>query len=87
MSTSLTIRNLDAKVKHKLRLIAAKHHTSMEAEARAIISRAVNETDEFTPPATSEELRARLMAVRGLWADRSAGKSTDEVMKELRGDD
>jgi len=38
MSTTLTIRNLDDTVKQKLRLRAARHQTSMEAEARAILA-------------------------------------------------
>jgi predicted nucleic acid-binding protein len=34
VNTTLTIRNLDETVKQKLRLRAARHQTSMEAEAR-----------------------------------------------------
>ena len=87
MSTTLTIRNLDEDVKRKLRLRAASNQTSMEAEARAIIARAVNEPETIAPPRTPEEMRARLEAVRGIWKDRAGGRSTDEVMRELRGDD
>ena len=87
MSTTLTIRNLDEDVKRKLRLRAASHQTSMEAEAREIIARAVNEPETIAPPRTPEEMRARLEAVRGIWKDRAGGRSTDEVMRELRGDD
>lgn len=90
MSTTLTIRNLDEGVKQKLRLRAANHQTSMEAEARAILKKAVEEPeelDEIRPPRTPEELRARLEAVRGIWKDRANGRSTDEIMQELRGDD
>lgn len=87
MSTTLTIRNLDEAVKQKLRLRAASHQTSMEAEAREILAQAVNQTEKIAPPRTPEEMRERLKAVRGIWADRYEGKSTDEIMKELRGDD
>jgi plasmid stability protein len=37
---SITIRNLDDQVKHRLRLQAAEHGRSLEAEARDILSRA-----------------------------------------------
>lgn len=87
MSTTLTIRNLDEDVKHKLRLRAANHQTSMEAEARAILAKAVNEPDTLEPPRTPEEMKTRLQAIRGIWKDRAQGRSTDEVMQELRGDD
>jgi len=87
MSTTLTIRNLDEEVKRKLRIRAASHQRSMEAEARAILADAVNQPDGITPPRTSEELRQRLEAVRGIWKDRAGGRSTDEIMHELRGDD
>jgi antitoxin FitA len=38
---NLTIRNVDAAVKERLRLRAARHGRSMEAEARRILSEAV----------------------------------------------
>lgn len=87
MGTTLTIRNLDEEVKRKLRLRAASNQTSMEAEARAILAQAVNEAEPIIPPRTPEEMRARLEAVRGIWKDRMEGKTTDEWVKEMRGDD
>ncbi len=87
MSTTLTIRNLDEDVKRKLRIRAASHQTSMEAEAREILAQAVNEPETITPPRSSEEMRARLEAVRGIWEDRVGGRSTDDIMREPRGDD
>lgn len=87
MSTTLTIRNLDEEVKRKLRLRAASHQRSMEAEAREILAQAVSETKAITPPRSREEMMARLDAVMGIWKDRYEGKTTDEWMKELRGDD
>ncbi len=92
MSTTLTIRNLDEGVKQRLRLQAARHQRSMEAEARQILATAVNEDPvtilpQIEPPRTPEELRERLLAVSGIWKDRAGGKTTDEIMKELRGDD
>ena len=87
MSTTLTIRNLDETVKQKLRLRAARHQTSMEAEARAILTRSVEEPEALRPPRTPEEMRTRLSSVRGRWKDRSKGRTTDDIMKELRDDD
>lgn len=42
---TVTIRNLDDQLKRRLQLRAAQHGRSMEAEARAILSAAVNEPD------------------------------------------
>lgn len=84
MSTTLTIRNLDEDVKRKLRLRAASHQTSMEAEARAILARAVNEPEAITPPSSPEELRKRLEAICGIWKDRG---TTDELIQLTRGED
>ena len=47
----------------------------------------VNQGEAITPPRTQGELRARLEAVRGIWKGRAGGRSTDEIMRELRGDD
>ena len=44
---SITVRNLDDDVKHKLRVRAAEHGRSMEAEAREILTLAVG--DSATP--------------------------------------
>lgn len=89
MSTTLTIRNLDEAVKQKLRLQAASHQRSMEAEARDILFR--NLLGQPETPEQNEvergERRKRMETVMGIWKDRYEGKSTDEIMKELRGDD
>ena len=87
MSTTLTIRNLDENVKLKLRLRAASHQRSMEAEAREILAVVLNSGETLLPPRSPEEMRERLKAVSGIWKDRLGGKTTDEIMKELRGDD
>lgn len=86
MSNSLTIRNLPQAVKQKLRLFAASHGRSMEAEARAILAQAV-ETSPIQAPQSHDEKKERLSAMRGVWRERYEGKSTDEVLQELRGDD
>lgn len=89
MSTTLTIRNLDEDVKRKLRLRAASHQRSMEAEAREILaaSLAGEPTTKPDPEAEKDERRKRIEALVGIWKGRYEGKGTDEIMKELRGDD
>lgn len=44
--TMLTVRDLDPQVKDKLRLRAARHGRSMEAEVRAILAAAVEAGEE-----------------------------------------
>lgn len=89
MSTTLTIRNLDEEVKRKLRLRAASHQTSMEAEARAILASglAADPETEVDQEAARLERRKRIEACIGIWKDEMDGKTTDEIMQELRGDD
>ena len=88
MSTTLTIRNLDESVKLKLRLRAASHQRSMEAEAREILAASLAGPDtEPNLEAAKIERRKRIESVIGIWKDHMAGKSTDEIMQELRGDD
>jgi plasmid stability protein len=84
MSTTLTIRNLDEAVKQKLRLRAAHHQTSMEAEARAILRAALENDPKPLQPRTPEELREHLKEVRGLWKERG---TTDELMRLTRGEE
>ena len=84
MSTTLTIRNLDEDVKRKLRLRAAKHQTSMEAEARAILAQAVNEPAAITPPRTPEEMRERLEAILRHAQGLKAGRQADPFVPTLK---
>ena len=87
MSTTLTIRNLEETVKHLLRMQAASHKRSMEAEARDILTRAVTQatSDNSIAAVSANEAAIRaLNAVRGKWQGRG---STDEMMRELRGED
>lgn len=44
--SAVSIRNLDDRVKERLRVRAARHNRSMEAEMRAILTDAVSEPDE-----------------------------------------
>lgn len=86
MSTTLTIRNLDEKVKQLLRIRAATHGRAMEAEAREILTKAVMESVEM--PARPPEKKGRPAgsvcdSVRGIWKGRV---STDEIMQLTRGE-
>ena len=82
MSTTLTIRNLAEPVKQKLRMQAASHGRSMEAEAREILTQAVNATPALTSlggdPPTSV-----CTSLRGIWKGRM---TTDEIMELTRGE-
>jgi plasmid stability protein len=85
MSTTLTIRNLEAPVKQKLRMQAASHGQSMEAEAREILTRAV----AIGAPANGkgrtakDRMKKRVASLQGIWKGRL---STDEVMRITRGE-
>ncbi len=59
----------------------------MEAEAREILATALSGREGFAPPRSPEDMRERLKAVSGIWKDCLGGKTTDEIMQELRGDD
>jgi len=79
MGATLTIRNLDEIVKQKLRVLAAMHERSMEAEVREILAREVHmDGSEQTAPK-----KGKFDSVIGLWKGRM---STDEIMKATRGE-
>ena len=63
---TLTIRNLDAVVKQRLRLLAARHGRSMEAEARSILSGAVAGDREQPEPNLAEAIRRRFAPLGGV---------------------
>ena len=52
---SITVRNLDDEVKRKIRIRAAEHGCSMEAEVREILAKAVE-----IPPTPSKGLGTRI---------------------------
>ncbi|TCC31599.1 plasmid stabilization protein [Kribbella sindirgiensis] len=64
---AITVRNLDDKVKHRLRLRAASHGRSMEAEARAIIVEAVGVDEE--EPNILQRLHERFAELGGVDLD------------------
>lgn len=84
MSTTLTIRNLDESVKQRLRVQAAMHERSMEAEARDILAKAMCAGDQNSTEASSETgVGGKFGHLRGIWKDRL---TTDEVMEITRGE-
>ena len=63
--SSITIRNLEPAVKERLRVRAAQHGRSMEAEARGILQTTLKEPER--PPARNlyERIRARVEPLGG----------------------
>jgi plasmid stability protein len=62
---TLTIRSLDDRIKAKLRVLAASHGRSMEAEAREILKAGVD--TEHTPRLNlAESIRRHLAPFRGV---------------------
>jgi plasmid stability protein len=60
---TITIRNLDDEAKRRLRLRAAEHGRSMEAEAREILGAALLATEP--KPDLAQTIRARVARVGG----------------------
>jgi plasmid stability protein len=64
---AITVRNLDDEVKHRLRVRAAQHGRSMEAEVRAILVDAVADDEE--PKDFFTRLHERFAAIGGVELD------------------
>ena len=81
---TLNIRNLPDDVHRRLRLRAAEHGRSMEAEARAILAAAI----AAPPPGATEsglEKAERLQAfIDKLYGDRKPKNAVDELIAERR---
>ena len=67
--TTLTIRNIDAAVKERLRVRAARHGRSMEAEARSILTDAALQNEEAGEPNLAEAIRRRFAPFGGVDLD------------------
>ncbi|MGH7089570.1 MAG: FitA-like ribbon-helix-helix domain-containing protein [Stellaceae bacterium] len=63
---TLTIRNVDAAVKERLRVRAARHGRSMEAEVRSILSAAVAADRDQREPNLAEAIRRRFAPLGGI---------------------
>jgi plasmid stability protein len=83
---TITIRNLEEQVKQRLRVLAAEHGRSMEAEARDILTRETliqNQARRGNVPTNRGGGASACAAVRGAWKGRVG---TDEIMAITRGD-
>ena len=63
---TLTIRNMDAAVKARLCIHAARHGHSMEAEARTILSEAVAAEPDESKPNLAEAIHRRFAPLGGV---------------------
>ena len=63
--SSITIRNLDPAVKERLRIRAAQHGHSMEAEARSILQSTLKEPERLPARNLYERIRARFEPLGG----------------------
>lgn len=66
---ALSIRNIDDGVKRRLRIRAARHGRSMEAEIRAILEAAVAEPEESGEEDFFEVLMKRFQEIGGVELD------------------
>jgi plasmid stability protein len=64
--SSITIRNLDPSVKERLRLRAAQHGRSMEAEARRILQSAVDVSNASRGRNLYDRIRGRFDPLGGV---------------------
>lgn len=63
---SLTVRGLDQETKSRLRVRAAQHGRSMEAEVRAIIQQALAESEPRMTGGLGTRIHARFAALGGV---------------------
>ena len=78
---TLNIRNLPDEVHRKLRIRAAEHGRSMEAEARAILTTACTTGDH--PQAASESAMARAKRLQAFVDKLYGGRKPENVVDEL----
>jgi antitoxin FitA len=64
--SSITIRNLDPGAKERLRVRAAQHGRSMEAEARRILESAVDNSEILRTGNLYDRIRARFEPLGGV---------------------
>ncbi len=63
--TTLTIRNVDLELREKLRVRAAQHGRSMEAELRQILNEALGAEKRRPEPNLAEAIRRRFLPLGG----------------------
>ena len=81
---TITIRNLEEDVKRRLRIVAAEHGHSMEAEVREILTQAALNPRSVQRSTTGNRKKRKFEHLTGIWKGRG---TTDKLMQELRGDD
>ena len=69
LHTSITIRNLEPATKQRLRLRAARHGHSMEAEARAILQQTLAQELVEEPLNLAEAIRRKMAPLGGVELD------------------
>jgi len=74
--TTLTIRNVDAALKQRLRVRAAHNGRSMEAELRQILCEALGGAREDREPNLVEAIRRRFLPLGGRGRTRAASVGT-----------
>ena len=78
---TLTIRNIDAAVKERLRVRAARHGRSMESEARSILTDAALQNEPAGEPNLAEVIRRRFAPLGGVDLELPAREPTPEPPK------
>ena len=63
--TTLTIRNVDPELREELRVRAARHGRSMEAELRQILKEALGAEKPHPEPNLAEAIRRRFLPLGG----------------------
>ena len=76
--SSITVRNLDPMIKERLRVSAAEHGHSMEAEARRILQLALKGPERFPGRSLYERIHVRFMPLGGV----DLGLPTRELARE-----
>jgi plasmid stability protein len=66
LMSSITIRNLDSAIKERLRVRAAEHGRSMEAEARGILMAALSGAQRPKGSSLYERIHARFAPLGGV---------------------
>ena len=64
--SGITIRNLEPGLKERLRIRAAEHGISMEAEVRRILQTALSPTDKPTGRNLADRIQARFAPLGGV---------------------
>jgi plasmid stability protein len=81
---TLNIRKLPDEVHRRLRIRAAEHGRSMEAEARAILSEAVGNAPTLTPEEREAAVRRLQDYVDRIYGDRKPKNVVDQLIAERR---